>query len=74
MYSSQNSINIYFANFRSIGNKIIDLKIKTEELKLDIIIGNETWLKSTLTNNQILNGFHIPFCLVFHCMHLCEDL
>ena len=52
-------LNIFYANFRSVCNKVIDLNIKLEELKIDVLLGTETWLNTQYSNNQIIRTFQI---------------
>jgi hypothetical protein len=39
---SNDSINLYFSNFRSLCNKLTELKVKYVENNFDILVGNET--------------------------------
>ena len=51
-------LNILFSNFRSLKNKLPELKATIEALNLDIVIANESWLDSSVPIN-FLNIFEI---------------
>ena len=50
---------MYFANTRSIVNKIKEINTVIIENNIDIIIINESWLKNYIPNNYILRNFNI---------------
>jgi len=54
--SNKSSLKVYFANSRSICNKINELHVLLSSHEYDILVFCETWLTESLPDSLLLNG------------------